>query len=98
MEKAKTGQETYQTIYQRKKYAPIKKEVARQKKEDFLSRYPDWEQKKNSFTDEELYILNNYYGLDGQRLLNREIAKELNVTTQWLYVKRKRLEARLEQS
>jgi DNA-binding CsgD family transcriptional regulator len=98
MKKAETGQESYQTIYQRSKYAPIKREIARKKKNNFLSRYPNWEKQKYSLTDEERYILDNYYGLNGQRLFNREIARELNITTQWLYEKRKKIEAKLEKS
>ena len=98
MKKTETGQETYQTIYQRNKYAPIKREIARKKKKDFLSRYPNWKTQKNSLTDEEVYILSSYYGLDGHRLLNKEIAKELNITTQWLYERRKRIEAKLDQN
>lgn len=98
MKKTSTGQETYQAIYQRKKYAPIKKEVAKKKKEDFFARYPNWEQKKISLTEEEIYIVSSYYGLDKPRLSNREVAKQLNITTQWLYVRRKKIEARLEQN
>ena len=98
MKKTETGQETYQTIYQRNKYAPVKRGIARKKKKDFLSRYPNWKTQKNSLTDEEIYILSNYYGLDGHRLLNKEIAKELNITTQWLYERRKRIEAKLDQN
>jgi FixJ family two-component response regulator len=98
MKKTETGQESYQTIYQRNKYAPIKREIARKKKKDFLSRYPNWETQKDSLTDEERYILNNYYGLNGRRLLNKDIAEELNITTQWLYERRKKIEAKLDQN
>jgi hypothetical protein len=97
MQKTKTGQESYQTIYQRNKYAPIKKRFSQQKRESFLERYPDWEKKKSRLTDEEIYIISSYYGLYGQRLFNRKIAKELNISTQWLYTRRKRIEAKLDQ-
>jgi hypothetical protein len=87
--------ETYQTVYQRRKYAPVKKENAKKRRENFLALYPDWELRKTRLSDEELFIVNSYYGLEGQKLFNREIAKKLGITTQWLYVRRKKIEAKL---
>lgn len=89
------SEETYQTIYQRNKYAPVKKEMARKRRESFLALHPNWEQQKKMLSDEEIFIINSHYALEGQRLFDSEIAKRLNITTQWLYVKRKRIEAKL---
>lgn len=97
MKKTRTKQESYQTVYQRRKYAPIKKRLNEEKKESFLARYPDWDKKKSCLTDQEIYIISSYYGLEGQRVFNRKIAKELNISTQWLYEKRKKIEAKLDQ-
>jgi hypothetical protein len=93
----KKRQESYQTVYQRTKYAPIKNKLCQQKRESFFARHPDWEKKKSRLTDEEIYIISSYYGLDGHRVFNRKIADELNISTQWLYEKRKKIEAKLDQ-
>jgi DNA-binding MarR family transcriptional regulator len=95
MERALINGETYQTVYQRKKYAPIKKEFAKKRKEDFFLRYPSWDRQKNNLTDEEIYILNNYYGLEGQRLYVKAIASSLGITPQWLHIRIKKIEAKL---
>jgi DNA-binding MarR family transcriptional regulator len=95
MKRALVNGETYQTVYQRKKYAPIKKEVAKKRKDDFFLRHPNWDKQKNNLTDEEIYILSNYYGLEGPRLYVKTIASSLGVTPQWLHVRIKRIEATL---
>jgi transcriptional regulator with PAS, ATPase and Fis domain len=97
MKKTRRQLETYQAVYQRNKYAPVKKKLCEEKKESFLARYPDWEKKKSRLTNEEIYIISSYYGLNGHREFNRKIAKELNISTQWLYEKRKKIEAKLDQ-
>ena len=95
MKQSIKGEETYQTIYQRNKYAPVKKEMARKRRESFLASHPKWEKEKEMLSDEELFIINSHYALEGQRFFDSEIAKKLGITTQWLYVKRKRIEAKL---
>jgi hypothetical protein len=91
----KTEEESYQTKYQRKKYAPTKERIAEKRKKEFFARYPNWKTQKKDLTDKEIFIISSYYGLEAPKLLNKEIAKELNITTQWLHTQRKRIEAKL---
>jgi len=81
--------------YQRARYAQVKKKEAEERASRFLRQYPDWETKKQLLTSQELFLINQFYGLTPPRMSGGKLAKLIKCTPQYIYKRIRIAEAKL---